>query len=317
MKKILILGFLLSLIVETHLGARASETPKKIYIPVISKSVDAPFFQQIKLGTEQAAKDFGIETTYEGPTRGGPAEVQLDMFKAALSKNPQAMVLIALDSTAITPYLEEAAAAGIPVIGMDSGVDSPIVKTTITTDNYGAGALAAEKMGELLEGQGKVGVIALDPTSKVAIDRTDGFIDTLSQNYPNIQVLPVQYGSGSRMEAIEATKAFLADHPDLAGLYGQNASISDGIVEAIKELDKVGEVTIIGFDSSQVLTDAIREGVAAGAITQNPIGMGYLGIQAALQAYRGEELPAFINPGFFWYDKSNIDSPEIKQYLFE
>jgi len=301
------------------MGAKAQETEslKQIYIPVIAKTIDFAFFQQLKAGALQAAKDYGIKTTFEGPKIGEPLEVQINAFKSALDENPQAIVLVALDAKALTPDLEEAQKAGIPVIGMDTGVDSPIVKTTVGIDNYGAGELAAAKMRELLGGQGKVGIIELDKTNKVGRERSDGFMNTLKENYPNMQVLPVQYSEDSRAAAAETAKSFLKTYPDVIGLFGVNGNMTEGIIDALKELNKAGSVTVIGFDSGKTITDAIREGIVAGAITQDPVGMGYKAIQTAIQASEGDTLPAFIDTGFFWYDKSNIDTPEIQKYLYE
>lgn len=315
MKRILIAALLLLFTIET--AAAEIKDSKKIYIPVITKQIDTNFFQLIKAGTEQAAESYDIETTFDGAKLGEPAEVQLNKLNSVLSQKPQAIVLTALDSKAAAPYLEEAQAAGIPVIGLDTGVDSPIVKTTVSTNNYDAGAFAAEKMGQLLNGKGKVGIVALDRISKVAEARTTGFVDTLQNNYPNIEILPPKYNSDSVVLAKARTKALLTEHPDIAGIYAQGDDISTGVIQAIKELQKEGQVTIIGFDSSKTLSDAVREGTVAGAVSQDPVGMGYLAIQAALKAYKGETLPEFIDSGFFWYDKSNIDSPEIQPYLFE
>ncbi|MDF2613321.1 MAG: LacI family transcriptional regulator [Clostridia bacterium] len=315
MKKIFVLGFFLLFMLP--IKAQETQAPEKIYIPVISKKIDSSFFQLIKLGTEQAAKAYGIETTWEGQKVGEPAEVQLNLLKSALSKNPQAIILTALNSQEVSPYLEEANAADIPVVGLDTGVDNPIVKTTVATDNYKASTFAAEKMGQFLNGKGKVGIISLDRISTEAEARTNGFIDTLKQNFPDIEILPPQYDVDSVASAKEAAKSFLTAHPDLTGLYGQSGDISTGIIEAVRELNKEGEVTIIGFDASKTLSNAIKEGTVAGAVSQDPIGMGYLAIQAALRAYRGETLPDFIDSGFFWYDKSNIDNPEVQLYLFD
>ncbi|HEX6033689.1 MAG TPA: hypothetical protein VFY83_04610, partial [Anaerolineales bacterium] len=77
------------------------------------------------------------------------------------------------------------------------------------------------------------------------------------------------------------------------------------------------KLTVIGYDSGQQQMDAIRSGAEAGAITQNPIGIGYKCVEAAYKASKGETLPKSIDTGFMWYDKTNIDSEEIKAVLYE
>ena len=76
-------------------------------------------------------------------------------------------------------------------------------------------------------------------------------------------------------------------------------------------------MTVVGFDSGQAQMDAIMSGVEAGAITQNPVGMGRELVKAAVAAIEGEELPAAIDTGYYWYDKSNIDDSEIQAVLYK
>ncbi len=88
------------------------------------------------------------------------------------------------------------------------------------------------------------------------------------------------------------------------------------MVRGVQESGRTG-VTIIGFDSGKAQLDAIRSGVMAGAITQNPIGMGAALVEAAVSAINGEALEKTIDTGYFWYDKTNIDTPEIQAVLYQ
>lgn len=294
-----------------------TEGEAEIVIPVVSKGFQHQFWQAVKMGAEQAAEELGVSITFEGPETEDQIDKQLEMLQAALAKNPQAICLAALDSKAATPYLEQADAAGIPVIGFDSGVDSPIVKTTCATDNYAAAAAAAHKMAELIGGEGKVGLVVHGQTSQSAKDRRDGFMDTMKNEYPNITVLEPQYGDGDHAKSTEAAKAIITANPDVKGIYGANEGSAAGVINAVKELNQVGKITIVGFDSGKIMIDAINSGVAAGSITQDPVGIGYKAVEAAYKAYKGEENPEFIDTGFKWFDKTNIDTPEIQAVIYE
>lgn len=340
MKKSLILGLALSLVMglgvgcgqkteapaaapaETKTEAAApaetkTEEPEKIFIPLVSKGFQHQYWQAVKLGAEKAASELGIEISFEGPETEAQVDKQLDMLQAALAKNPQALGLAALDSKAATSYLEKAEAAGIPVIGFDSGVDSPIVKTTCATDNYAAAAEAAHRMADLIGGSGKVGLIVHDQTSKTGVDRRDGFVETLQKEYPTIEVVPVQYGEGDHAKSTEAAKAILAANPDIKGMFGANEGSMAGVMNAVKELNKTGQIVLIGFDSGKLLLDAIKDGTVAGAVSQDPVGMGYATVQAAYKAYKGETNESFIDTGFKWYDKTNMEDEDIKPILYE
>jgi ribose transport system substrate-binding protein len=271
----------------------------------------------VKAGSEQAAKDLNVDITFEGPESEAQVDKQYEMIQAALAKNPAALCLAAVDSKAMIPLLEEAKAKGIPVIGFDSGVDSDIPLSTATTDNIAAAGLAADKMAELIGGSGKVAVLVHDQTSRTGIDRRDGFLNRMTEKYPDIEIVNVDYGAGDHLKSTDIAKAIVQANPDLKGYFGANEGSIIGVLNAVKELGKEGEIVVIGYDSGKQQLDAIMSGAEAGAITQNPVGIGYKCVEAAVKAINGETLPKIIDTGFFWFDKTNIDSAEIKPLLYE
>ena len=318
---------LMSLIIVTSILAACGGTPAaeeapaaepegKLYIPVISKGFQHQFWQAVKLGSEQAAADFDVDITFEGPESEAMVDKQVEMFQTALDKKPAAICLAAVDSKAFEPLLQKAKEAGIPVIGFDSGVDSDVPVTTATTDNIAAAALAADKMAELIGFEGEVAVIAHDQTSRTGIDRVAGFVDRMESEYPNITVVDVQYGGGDQLKSTDLAKAIIQANPDLKGFFGANEGSIIGVLNAATELGVEG-LTIIGYDSGKQQMDAIRSGAETGAITQNPVGIGYKCVEAAVKAYNGETLPKTIDTGFYWYDASNIDDDEIQAVLYE
>ena len=296
--------------------AEMAEEEAVLYIPVISKGFQHQFWQAVNAGADQAAADLGVEITFEGPESEAMVDKQVEMFQTALDKNPAAICLAAVDSKAFEPLLQEAKEAGIPVIGFDSGVDSDVPVTTATTDNVAAAALAADKMAELIGGSGEVAVIAHDQTSRTGIDRVAGFVDQMAAKYPDITVVDVQYGGGDQLKSTDLAKAIMQANPDLKGFFGANEGSILGVLNAATELGKE-DLVIIGYDSGKQQTDAIRSGQQTGAITQNPVGIGYKCVEAAVKAYNGETLPEVIDTGFYYYDASNIDDAEIQAVLYE
>lgn len=288
----------------------------KLYIPLISKGFQHQFWQAVKAGADKAATEFGVEVTFEGPDTEAQVDKQMDMLAAALAKKPAAIGFAALDSQAATPLLKQAQDAGIPIIAFDSGVDSDIPATTVTTNNVAAAALAADKMAELIGGSGKVALVVHDQTSRTGIDRRDGFVNRVKEAYPNIEIVDIQYGAGDQLQSTEITKAILTAHSDIKGIFGANEGSAIGVLNAVKETGKTG-VVVIGYDSGKLQKDAIRAGEMAGAITQNPVGIGYETVKAAIAAVKGEKLAGTIDSGFAWYDKSNIDAPDIAAVLYD
>jgi ribose transport system substrate-binding protein len=155
-----------------------------------------------------------------------------------------------------------------------------------------------------------------DQTSITGQNRRDGFLEWMKANAPGIQVLEPQYGGGDQAKSADIAKAIIAANPDLKGIYAANEGSAIGVLRGVAESGKTG-LTIIGFDSGTAQIEAIRNGTMYGAVTQNPIGIGQQVVDASVKAIRGEPLPKVIDTGFFWYDKSNIDSPEIQPLLYQ
>ena len=308
-----LLGAISALALLTAGGAASAQ--ENYDIALISKGFQHQFWQAVKAGADQAAADLGVTVTFEGPESESQVDRQMDMLAAALSRGPDAIGFAALDSQAATPLLQQAQEAGIPVIAFDSGVDSDIPLTTATTDNVAAAALAADVMAELIGGEGKVAIVAHDQTSRTGIDRVEGFSNRIKEAYPNIEIVSVQYGGGDQLQSTEITKSILLANPDLKGIFGANEGSVLGVANGKQELGS--NVVVIGYDSGAAQKALIESGVIAGAITQNPVGIGYQTVQAAVSALKGETLPPVIDTGFYYYDKDNMADPEIAAVLYD
>lgn len=298
-------------------AAEQASSGAKPYIPVISKGFQHQFWQAVKMGSEQAAKDFNVDITFEGPENESQVDKQVEMVQAALDKKPAAICLAALDTKALIPLLEKAKAANIPVVGFDSGVDSDIPVATASTDNIAAAGAAADKMAELIGNEGEVAVIVHDQTSRTGIDRRDGFVKRMEEKHPNVKIVDIQYGGGDQLKSTDLAKTIIQAHPNLKGFFGANEGSIIGVLNAVKELKMEGKIVVIGYDAGKQQKDAVRSGVEAGAISQDPVGIGYKCVEAAVKAIKGEKVEKNIDTGFKWYDKSNVDSEELKPLLYD
>jgi len=285
-------------------------------IAIVSKGFQHQFWQAVQAGAESKAEELGVEITFEGPPTEADVEIQVEMLTNALARKPDAIGFAALDSRAAAPLLEQAKAADIPVIAFDSGVESDIPLSTASTDNKAAAAEAAKHMAELVGGEGKVAMVVHDQTSGSGIERRDGFIEWMEANAPDIELLEPQYGGGDQATSADITRSIITANPDVKGIYGSNEGSAIGVIAGVKE-SGVKDIVIVGFDSGKAQIDAITSGAMAGAITQNPVGIGEQVVDAAVKALNGEELPKTIDTGFFWYDKTNIDDEEIRAVLYE
>lgn len=289
-----------------------------LQIALISKGFQHQFWQAVRQGAEEAAAELGVEVTFEGPAAETEVDAQLQMLQAAIDRGPDAIGYAALDPQACIPLYDAAEQAGIPIVEFDAGCESDYGQNLAATDSMAAGALAAEHMAELIGGEGKIGIVGHSQINSTGVQRRDGFVEEIEANWPDIEIVDIQYGDGDHLRSADIAKAMIAAHPDLTGLYGTNEGSAIGIVNAVTELGLPnGQITVVGFDSGAAQIDAIRNGVMAGAITQDPIGIGRTVVENAVAAINGETLDNFTDTGSYWYDSENIDDPEIAAVLYE
>lgn len=287
---------------------------KTIYL--VSKGFQHRFWQAVKEGAEQAGEEFNYKVEFVGPDDETKVTQQLDQLTAALDTKPAAIGLAALDTGAASSILDQIKAAEIPLVAFDSGVDSDLPLTTVSTDNYAAAEEAAKHMIELLKDKtGSVGLICHDATSQTGKQRCQGFKDYFSKNAPEGLKLLDEQIAGEVGKAADTSKAIIQANSDIVGMYGSNEAAATGAIQGANESGKT--LTVVGFDSGKTQIAAIKDGSQAGAITQAPKLMGYKTVTAAIQAINGIALPKTIDSGFYWYDKSNIEDPTIAPNLYE
>lgn len=306
---------------ETEKAATEAETgtakeAADITIAVIDKSSMHQYHRTLKTGCEAAAEELGINLVYDAPENATYIDKQVEMLQAAIDTKPDAICLAALDAEAVIPAVQKANEMGIPIICYDNGINSDIPVTTIATNDLDATKVLAEKMGEAVGGSGKLLVLGHDQTSKNGVERRDGFVNAINEQYPDIEIGEIQYAM-DQLKATDTAKSMLLANPDAVGIYGTNESTVIGILNAVKELDLGGKVTVMGYDSGAQQIAAIRAGEEAGAITQNPYGQGYDAIMNAYKVIMGEEIPDTIDAAYFYYNAENIDEEEVARCLYE
>ena len=256
-------------------------------IALVSKGFQHQFWQAVQQGAQEAADEHGVSITFDGPAAETEIDTQLQMLQAAIDRGPDAICFAALDPEACVPMYTTAESAGIPVVEFDAGCNSEYSQNLAATDNKAAGAIAAEHLAEAIGGEGQVGIVGHSQINSTGVDRRDGFVEFLEENHPDIEIVDIQYGDGDHLKSADIAKAMIGAN-DLAGLYGTNEGSAIGVVNGAKELNR--KIVIVGYDSGKQQKQAIQDGLMAGAITQNPVGIGYKTVEAAVKALKGEKL---------------------------
>ncbi len=288
--------------------------PDEIEIAVIPKGLVHQFWLTVRAGAEAAAAEEGVKVIWQGPAKETEVAKQIDIVRDMLNRGVDAIVLAACDTNALIPVIEEAQRARVPVITIDSGVNSDLPVSLVATDNVAGARTAADKLAELIGKRGKVGLIPFVPGAATSEWREEGFKEGLKA-YPDIELVATLYSQSDVAKGMDVTQDMLTSHQDLDGIFAASEPGAVGAAQAIKAAGKTGEVKLVGFDASEEEVMALRDGTIQALIVQNPFKMGYLGVQSAVRALRGEPVEKRIDTGVAVVTKENVDTPEIQALL--
>ena len=325
MRKIIVL--LVLLISVTGISCNRARQPgvvtkKKLTIAVIPKGTTHEFWKSIHAGSNKAASELSeqgtqVDVIWKGPLREDDREQQIQVVEGFVSQGVDGIVLAPLDNHALVRPVEEAKRAGVPTVIIDSGLESDQITSFVATDNRKGGALAAERIGELLGGKGKVLLLRYMEGSASTQDREAGFVQRLKEKYPGIELISSdQYAGATRDTAKRTSENLLNRFADqLQGIFTPNESSTAGMLLALQDINKAGKITFVGFDASDPFIEAMKTKQLQGLVVQNPFNMGYLGVRTMVEAAQGKSVGKRIDTGVTLVTLDNLNSPDIQTLL--
>ena len=282
-------------------------------VGVVPKGANHIFWRTIRAGALKAGSEYGLEILWNAPQLEIDASRQIAIVESLIARQVKGIVLAPVDEEALVGAVERAAGLGIPVSIFDSGIRTDKILSYVATDNYEAGRMGARRMGEILAGRGKVGVIGFMPGSASTMQREQGFLDEMKESFPGVEVLGVRFNMADRAKAMAEAENLMTAHPDLAGLFADNESSTDGAVRAV--VQRGAAVKIVGFDASDELIAAMRSGAIDSIVVQDPFRMGYLATQAIGEHLAGHVPPREADSGAYLITPENVDTPEMQAVL--
>jgi ribose transport system substrate-binding protein len=345
---------------EAAAPAASTETTEaggELNFKIVVKSFQSSYWQAAVTGVNQAAEELGVKVECNGPNAESDIADQVNMLTNYINGAPDGIGLAACDQSACLDALQMAKDAGIPVVCFDSGCpDAPegSVLSTIATDNYGAGATAADNLYAALKDSiasasapVRIGEVNQESTSESITQRGLGFIDRFTElataDGKKVAVVGNEfYVNGAKDKGDEASADIIIEvavpaqttvelcateasaimnKSDVLGIFGSNQVAAEGILSANENLGKLGTeagTTILaaGFDAGTVIKQAIKDGKMFGAVTQSPLAMGKTTVQTLYKIANGETVSDIATDGY-WYDNSNMDAADIAPNLYD
>jgi len=293
-------------------------------VAVIPKGTTHEFWKSINAGAVKAQRELTgqgtkVDIIWKGPLREDDRDQQIQVVENFMARHVSAIVLAPLDYQALVKPVQNAVAAGVPVVVMDSDLKSDKYVSFVATDNYKGGQLAGEEMGRLLGGKGNVILLRYAVGSASTEAREAGFLDVLKTKFPDIKLLSSDQHAGATRELAYQVSQNLLNRfgREVNGIFVPCEPPTIAMTKALRDVGLAGgKVKMLGFDAGSQSVIDLKKGDVQGLVVQNPMLMGYLGVMTAVKHLRGEKVEKRIDTGVVLVTKENMDKPEVHELLY-
>jgi ribose transport system substrate-binding protein len=309
------LAVLIAVVLLLTPGCTGRVISTKPHITLITKSSQSNFWKMCFAGAKAAASEYNADLTITSPDSEEDYATQNKMIAGAVSSGTSAIVFSACDFNGSVKSVEKAIASGVPVISIDSEVNTDKVLIKISTDNIQAGSMAADAMIASTGGHARIGIVNFAEGTANGQQRQQGFIDRI-KSQPGMQVLEVRNALSTIDSSEQATKELIKKYPEMDAIVTFNEWTTLGVGQAITDMGLGGKIKVVGFDNNIASIKEMEDGVVTALIVQNPYSMGYLGVEYALQSIKGNVTPQTIDTGTVIITKDNMFDPQNQKLLF-
>jgi ribose transport system substrate-binding protein len=300
------------------LGFRAAARQDMYRIAFIQGVIGDNFYITMDCGARAKAAALGnITIDTQGPERFDQT-LQIPILNAVVQTRPDAIMMAPNDRRGMIAPIQAAIDAGVPVLCVDTTIESDIQLGDIATDNAEGGRLAARGLAEAIGGSGKVFVVNVKPGISTTDLREEGFRDAIANEFPDITYLGQEYCNDDSNVAAQITSARLQSDPDLSGIFGTNLFAAQGAAAAVREQGLQGKVKLVGFDAGPTQVQDLKSEAADLLIAQHPGDIGEVAIQVLhdfLTSGQPPE-PKELVTGATIVTRDNIDDPDVARYLY-
>ena len=307
-------------------GGGAGGPGGKVQIAVIPKGTTHEFWKTIHAGANKAASELSkdgrtVEIIWKGPLKEDDSASQITVVENMMALGVNGIVLAPNDKKSLARVVDQCHAKHIPLVIIDSDVDTQNYDSFVATDNEQGGYLGGKELAKVLGGKGKVIMLRYMEGSASTENREKGFLRAMKEN-PGIQVVSDrQFGGATADSAQKASENLLAGFKNadgslaIDGIFCPNESTTFGMLRALENIKAAGKVKFVGFDSSAKLIEGLKGGELQGLVLQNPFQIGYKGVYTLLDVMQGKKVPKRIDTGVGVATPANMDDPSLQETL--
>ncbi len=276
------------------------------------------FYITMDCGARAKAEALGnVTIDTQGPERFDQT-LQTPILNAVVQSKPDAIMMAPNDFKGMIAPIQAAIDAGIPVLCVDTTIDSDIQLGDVATDNVEGGRLAARGLAEAIGGKGKVFVVNTIPGISTTDQREQGFREAIEQEFPDIQYLGQEFSNNDSNVAAQIVSARLQSDPDLAGIFGTNLFAAQGGAAALRQQGLQGKVKMVGFDAGPTQVQDLKSETVDLLIAQHPGDIGEIAVGLLHDYLANGTAPDPKNQvtGATIVTRDNIDDPDVAKFLY-
>ncbi|GFG49711.1 ribose ABC transporter substrate-binding protein [Mycolicibacterium agri] len=286
--------------------AAPPKASKEYNIALLQGVAGDQFYITMQCGAQEEAAKLGVKLDTQGPQKFDPT-LQKPILDSIVAARPDAVLVAPTDVKAMQQPLQQAAAAGIKVVLVDTTTEDPSYAVSeIASDNEGGGRAAFEAIKKLRPEGGKVMVMNVDPGVSTTDARAKGFEDAVKAD-SNFQYVGVQYSHNDPATAAQLIGAQLQKDPDLVGVFATNIFSAEGSATGVRQAGKAGQVSVVGFDAGPNQMQALRDGTVQALVAQDPGLIGKFGVDEAVTALDGGDNTTRVQTGFTIITQDNLN----------
>jgi ABC-type sugar transport system substrate-binding protein len=253
-------------------------------IAVLLPAAGDPYFKLKACGYLEAGKQAGYDVKIYDAGGYGNLDRQVSQIQDVIQRKVSGIVLVPASSDGTVPAVEQAVAAGIPVINDGIATHSDKVTGFVGEPSYVMTELLAAFAADRLGGKGEVVMLSGPGGLDLTKLRVSGFKDYLAK-YPQMKVVAEKFTSTSSAEALNTMQDFLQAHPGVKAVYTFNGPVAIGAVQALRAAGrKPGDVLVVTTDMEVETERMIKDGWIGATVVSQPVTMAKLAVQHAIAA---------------------------------
>lgn len=276
-----------------NLAARYLSRRKQLRVSVNTLKGTESFWDEVRAGIQKEAQSLSMGSVQlEFRTYPGIGEGEAEAFEEAVKSGVNGIITFPSRPEQMRTWMRRAMRARIPVICVTTDAPGTGRLAVVSINTMVSGALAADLLGRLLKGHGKVAVTLFDLAITEHAEKQRAFIETLQKYYPGMSVVETIEDHDVNAAAYEKCRRLFAAHPDLAGIY-VCTEVSLPVIDAARDSGMLPNLSIITTDLFPPLVEHIRADRVLATIYQRPYTQGRMAFRVLHEFLVEGSCPAY------------------------